>query len=353
MIPIVEFVRIATWPLRWLVLRVAHGEPRRFPEASDAEAKGDGEMRRLWQVTMWTALAGILAGCSGEDDQSSGKTLAGEVQIAGSSTVYPISMAMAEEFSKLHPKVKVSVSSTGTGGGFKNFFIPGKTDINDASRPIKASEADAARAKGIEPIELAVGIDALSMVANRNAHWADSVTFAQLKRIWGPNNPPTKWNQVDASWPDAAFELYGPASTSGTFDYFTETVVGKGGSHRGDYHKTEHDNVIVQGIEGNKHALGYFGFAYYVANKDRIKALAVDGGSGPVAPSLANAQSGAYPLSRPLFIYVSSEALKKPHVKAFVEFYIRNSATDLVSQVGYVPVTEAKMRENLGKIGVK
>ena len=295
----------------------------------------------------------LLVGCGGGEDSGGGDALSGEIQIAGSSTVYPISMAMAEEFSTLHPKVKISVSSTGTGGGFKNFFIPGKTDINDASRPIKASEIAAARAKDIEPIELAVGIDALSMVANKNSNWTDSMTFAQLKRIWGPDNAPAKWNDVEASWPDAKLELYGPASTSGTFDYFTETVIGKGGAHRSDYHKTEHDNVIVQGIEGNKYALGYFGFAYYVSNKDRIKAMAIDGGKGPVKPSLANAQSGAYPLSRPLFIYVSSKGLAKPQVKAFVEFYIRNSATELVSQVGYVPITEAKMKENLAKIGVK
>ena len=312
-------------------------------------------MAQKWQVTVWVVLAALFAGCGGKEDNAAGegKKLSGEVQIAGSSTVYPISMAMAEEFSKLHPKVKVSVSSTGTGGGFKNFFIPGKTDINDASRPIKAKEVAAARANGIEPIELAVGIDALSIVANKNADWTDSMTFAQLKRIWGPGSPPKRWNQVDAAWPDAEFELYGPASTSGTFDYFTETVIGKGGAHRSDYHKTEHDNTIVQGIAGNRYALGYFGFAYYVSNKNRIKAMAIDGGSGPVSPSLASAQSGAYPLSRPLFIYVSSKALAKPHVKAFVEFYIRNSATELVSQVGYVPITEAKMKENLARIGVK
>ena len=310
-------------------------------------------MARKWQVAAWVVLAAILSGCGGKEDNAKGEKLSGEIRIAGSSTVYPISMAMAEEFSKLHPKVKVTVSSTGTGGGFKNFFIPGKTDINNASRPIKSTEAASARANGTEPIELEVGIDALSVVANRSADWTDSMTFAQLKRIWGPGNPPKRWNQVDASWPNADLELYGPASTSGTFDYFTETVIGKGGAHRSDYHKTEHDNVIVQGIEGNKHSLGYFGFAYYVPNKKRIKALAIDGGAGPVKPSLANAQSGAYPLSRPLFIYVSPKAVTRPHVKAFVEFYIRNSATNLVSQVGYVPITEAKRKENLAKIGVK
>jgi len=243
-------------------------------------------VKRSW-ITVWLAVAAMMASCGGTKDTPGTKKLSGEIKIAGSSTVYPISMAIAEEFSKLHPDVKVSVSSTGTGGGFKNFFIPGKTDINDASRPIQASEVESARANKIEPIELAVGIDALSVVVNKDADWADTMTFAQLKRIWGPGNPPKKWNEVETAWPDADLELYGPASTSGTFDYFTEVVIGKSGAHRSDYHKTEHDNVIVQGIEGNKNALGYFGFAYYTNNKERIKAVAIDGGSGPVKPSLA------------------------------------------------------------------
>lgn len=302
---------------------------------------------------MCLVAAGFVLGCGGKDKNSGAETLSGEVRIAGSSTVYPISLAMAEEFSKLHPQVKVSVSSTGTGGGFENFFLPGKTDINNASRPIKPGESSTARANGFEPIELEVGIDALSVVVNKDAGWTDSLTFAQLKRIWGPTNPPKRWNEVDASWPDAKMELYGPAPTSGTFDYLTEVVIGQAGAHRSDYHKTEHDNVIVQGIEGNRYALGYFGFAYYAANQGRIKALAIDGGSGPVLPSLAAAQAGTYPLSRPLFMYVSSESLKQPHVKAFVEFCVRNSATDLVSQVGYVPTTKEKMNANLAKIGVK
>jgi phosphate transport system substrate-binding protein len=308
-------------------------------------------MAREWQVAMWMTLSAILGGCG--DKNNTTDQLSGEIQIAGSSTVYPISMAMAEEFSKLHPNVKISVSSTGTGGGFKNFFIPGKTDINNASRPIKDSEIAKSKANGIEPIELAVGIDALSIVANKNSTWTDSLTFAQLKQIWGPDNPAAKWSDVSAAWPAEQFALYGPASTSGTFDYFTETVIGKGGAHRSDYHKTEHDNVIVQGIRDDKHALGYFGFAYYVSNKSSIKAMAIDSGAGPVKPSLENAQSGAYPLSRPLFVYVSSKGLDKPHVKAFVEFYIRQSATKIISQVGYVPITDAQMKENLAKIGMK
>lgn len=313
------------------------------------------------KMTKWIAVAAMLVmvvGCGNQEDQESqsgsqDQKLSGAVKIAGSSTVYPVAMAAAEEFSRIHPDVSVTVSSTGSGGGFANYFIPGKTDINNASRPIKPSEMEAAKANGIEPIELRVGIDAMSMVANKNADWVDSMTFEQLKRIWGPGNPPQRWNEVDPSWPDEEFELYGPAATSGTFDYFTEVVIGKERAHRSDYNPTEHDNVIVQGIEGNPYALGYFGFAYYVGNKDRIKALAIDAGDGPVLPSLANAQSDAYPLSRPLFMYVSRKSLEKPQVRAFVEFLIRQSATELISQVGYVPITEEVMRENLRKIGVE
>ncbi len=303
-------------------------------------------------LTLVVMLA-LVIGCNGCGDKDEGE-MSGEIGIAGSSTVYPISAAVAEEFMRQHPGVKVSVSSTGTGGGFKNFFIPGKTPINDASRPIKDSELEQCRENGIEVIELQVGIDALSMVCNPKADWVDSMTFAQLKQIWGPGEAPQRWNEVDASWPDAKFELYGPAPTSGTFDYFTEVVIGDEDAHRSDYTKSEHDNMLVQGIEGDKHALGYFGFAYYVNNQDKLKALAIakTADDEPVKPSLDNAQSGAYPLSRPLFIYVNKNELEKPHVKAFVEFYIRQSATDLISNEGYVPITEEQMKENLAKIGI-
>jgi len=297
-------------------------------------------------------LAGLIA-LSCDRSQPESQTLSGEVRIAGSSTVYPVATAVAEEFTKMYPEVRVPISSTGTGGGFANFFIPGKTDINDASRPIKQSELDKCRQAGIEPIELKVAIDALTVVANKEAGWASKMTVAELARIWGPDDPPKKWSEVRPGWPDEEFELYGAASTSGTFDYFTENIVGEEDAHRSDYHATEHDNVIVQGVAGNKYALGYFGFAYYAQNKDKLQAVAIDAGDGPVEPSLENAQSGQYkPLSRPLFIYVNRDSLRRPEVKAYVEYFIRKSATNLVSDVGYVPVTERTVRENLAKIGV-
>lgn len=309
------------------------------------------------RATLWTlplllvAAMAVFVGCNGKQTESD---LEGEIKIAGSSTVFPITSAVVEEFRKIHPNVKITVSSTGTGGGFKDHFIPGNTAINNASRPIKDTERQKAMENGRKAIELKVGIDALSIVVNPEADWVDGMSFAQLRRIWGPGNPPQKWNQVNPNWPDEDFTLLGPAATSGTFDYFTETVIGEEDAHRPDYHKTERDNEIVLAVADDKYAMGYFGFAYYVSNKDKVKALAVaTGNEEPVKPSLDNAQSGAYPLSRPLFIYVAEPELEKEHVKEFVRFYIEKAASDLVSDVGYVPVTEAQKKKNLKAVGLE
>lgn len=313
---------------------------------------------KLNRLATIVATGFILAGCGKQADNEesgqggeAGKALSGEVRIAGSSTVYPISMAMAEEFFKKHSDVRIPVSSTGTGGGFSNFFIPGKTDINDASRKIKESELKKCRANDIEPVEFQIAIDAVTIVANKNADWVDCMTVNELAQIWGPKNPPQKWNEVRPEWPDKEFELYGAASTSGTFDYFTENIIGKADAHRSDYQATEHDNTIVQGVKGSKYALGYFGFAYYEQNKDDLKAIAVDSGQGCVKPTKKNAQEGNYqPLSRPLFIYVSKESLKRPVVREFIEFYMRQSGSQLMSQVGYVPVPDEVIEQNLQKL---
>lgn len=306
----------------------------------------------LWILPMLVLAAmAVFVGCNGNETESD---LEGEIKIAGSSTVFPITSAIVEEFRKIHPNVKITVSSTGTGGGFKDHFIPGNTAINNASRPIKDTEMQKAIDNGRRPIELKVGIDALSIVVNPEANWVEGMNFAQLRRIWGPDNPPTKWNEVNPNWPDEEFTLLGPAATSGTFDYFTETVIGEEDAHRPDYHKTERDNEIVMAVSDDKYAMGYFGFAYYVSNKDKVKALAVaTGNEEPVKPSLDNAQSGAYPLSRPLFIYVAEPELEKEHVKEFVKFYIEKAASDLVSDVGYVPVTEAQKKKNLQAVGLE
>jgi len=297
--------------------------------------------------TTLTALALLLlaapfvpAGGSGESKSE----LSGSVKIAGSSTVYPVSVAVAEEFNKLHPGVEIPIQSTGTGGGFKNFFIPGKTDINDASRPIKDSEREDARANGIEALELRVGTDAVTIVVNPEAEWLDDISVEQLAMIWRPENPARTWSDVDPSWPNEEIELYGPTSASGTFDFFTEEIVGEGGASRSDYQGTEQDNTIVQAVSGSRYAMGYFGMAYYIENQDKVKALEVNG----VGPSIETAKSGQYtPLSRPLFIYVSSESLKRPEVEEFVRFYIKQTSTSIIKEIGYVPLTEAEMKVNL------
>ncbi|ADJ15692.1 PstS family phosphate ABC transporter substrate-binding protein [Halalkalicoccus jeotgali] len=321
--------------------------------------------RRELLATGGAAVAISIAGCSGGNGGEGGNgsggsssgngsgsgSVSGQVIIAGSSTVYPISQAMAEEFQRENPDVNISVDSTGTGGGFENAFIPGDSDINGASREISEEEQQAAEENDITPIEMQVGSDALTFAVNNNADWVDCVTFEELAQIWGPNGA-QQWSDVRDDWPDQPFELYGPATTSGTFDFFTETVIGEGGSHRSDYESTEQDNIIVQGIEGSENAMGYFGYAYYDENQDRIKGLSIDGGNGScVEPSLETAQAGDYPLARPLFIYVSESSLQENQaVEEFVRFYINNSSSDLVSEIGYVPANESMVEENLSTI---
>jgi phosphate transport system substrate-binding protein len=289
------------------------------------------------------ASAAAFAGGAAEGSTA----LSGSVKIAGSSTVYPISVAVAEEFNKMHPDVEIPIQSTGTGGGFANFFIPGKTDINDASRPIKDSEIKAAMDNGFEAIEFQVATDGITVVVSPKATWVDDISVEQLAHIWRPDNPARRWSDVKPSWPKAEFELYGPTSASGTFDYFTDVIVGKEGSSRSDYQGTEQDNTIVQAVSGSQYAMGYFGMAYYLENKDRVKALKVEG----VAPSIETAKSGVYaPLSRPIFIYVNSQSLKRPEVEAYVRFYLEQTDTELISQIGYVPLTEAEAKANLDKL---
>jgi phosphate transport system substrate-binding protein len=263
--------------------------------------------------------------------------LSGSVLIDGSSTVFPITEAVAEEFAKVQRGVKVTVGIAGTGGGFQK-FCNGETAIQDASRPISAAEITACQAKNIEYVELPVAYDALSVVVNPQNTFATCMTLADLKRIWEPaaQNTVTKWNQVKSEWPDANLKLFGPGTDSGTFDYFTERVNGRAKDSRGDFTASEDDNVLVTGVAGDRNALGYFGLAYYVENQSKIKAVNVDGGNGTcVAPSAQTVENGTYPLSRPLFIYVRRSEVEKPEVKAFVDFYMTNAAK-LSAEVGYV-----------------
>lgn len=261
------------------------------------------------------------------------------IKIDGSSTVYPITEAVAEEF-QIAKKgaIQVTVGISGTGGGFKK-FCRGETDISDASRPIKGSEQEACKAQNIEYVELPVAYDAITVVVHKE-NPLNSIKISDLKKMWGPEaqNTITTWKQVNPAWSDEPLKLFGPGSDSGTFDYFTEAVVGKSASSRGDYTASEDDNVLVQGVSTDKNAIGYFGFAYYETNQARLKALAVDGGKGPVAASLTTVKDNSYPLSRPIFIYVRKEALQKPEVKEFVAFYLTH-ASKLTAQVKYIPLS--------------
>lgn len=298
----------------------------------------------------------LAAGCAGKKEAGQeGKEnkdtaqLSGSVKIDGSSTVFPISEAVGEEFQKLHSGVRVTVGVSGTGGGMKK-FTAGEIDIADASRPIKDKEKAAAQAKGIEYLELPVAYDGLSVIVNKENNWVDKLTVAELKKIWEPGSKVTKWNQVRPEWPDKEIKLYGPGTDSGTFDYFTEAINGKEDASRSDYNASEDDNVLVQGIKGDKYSLGYFGFAYYLENKDQLKVVPIDAGNGPVEPSEKTINDGSYkPLSRPIFIYVSKASLKRPEVKEFVKYYL-TEGRQFVPQVGYVALPEAKYQEGLAQV---
>ena len=271
--------------------------------------------------------------------------LSGTIEIDGSSTVFPVSEAVAEEFGKLHRDVRVNVGVSGTGGGFKRFTV-GEIDISDASRPIKDAEAQVASENGIEYYPLRVAMDGLSVMVSPDNDFVECLTTEQLKMIWEPGSTVSKWSDVDPSWPDNDIALYGPDTDSGTFDYFTEEIMGEAQLSRADYTASADDNVLVQGIAGGKYSLGYFGFSYYQENKDKLKLVAVDSGNGCILPTSENIEDGTYsPLSRPLFIYVSAKSIERPEVKAFVEFYLDNAA-DLAQEVGYIKLGDDEYASN-------
>ncbi|MFN8138215.1 MAG: PstS family phosphate ABC transporter substrate-binding protein [Fimbriimonadales bacterium] len=285
----------------------------------------------------------LLVGCGKSDETLSSESqssnskatgLSGGVAIDGSSTVGPIMEAVAEEFQKEHPDVKPTVGISGSGGGFKK-FAAGEIDIADASRPIEEKEIAACKEKGIEFVELPIAFDGLSVVVNPSNDFLEDITVEELKKIWAPEIAVKTWNQVRPTFPAEPIKLYGAGTDSGTFDYFTKAIVGKEKSSRSDYQASEDDNTLVQGVAGDKFALGYFGYAYYEQNKDKLKLLKVNG----IAPSPDTIADGTYqPLSRPLFIYVNKKSLQeKPAVKAIVEFLLK-SGTDLIREVGYVPL---------------
>jgi phosphate transport system substrate-binding protein len=280
------------------------------------------------------------------------------VKVDGSSTMFPVTEAVAEQFQiRNRGTVRVTVGISGTTGGFRK-FCRGETDLHDASRPILASEMEACRAAGVKYFEIPVAFDALTVAVNPWNTWVESITLEQLKRIWEPaaQGKVVRWNQIDPAWPDAPIVLFGADADSGTFDYFTQAVVGRARSSRGDYLGSQNDHVLVNGIETNRYSLGYIPYAYYAPHAGRMKALAIDAGRGPVSPGAENVLNGSYaPLSRPLFIYVSARSAQRPEVREFVEFFLAHGGP-LIEATRYLPLGDAAYAAALrnfrnGKLG--
>lgn len=293
-------------------------------------------LRRSTLASLLVLLVGLV-GC--------GRT--NVVSIDGSSTVFLLSAAIAEEFNEVSPDVKVVVSQAGTGGGFKK-FAAGEIQICDASRPITEAEAAACKKNGIEFIKLEVAFDGLAVVVNPANDWCDSITTDQLKTVWRAEAAQSvmKWSDVNPDWPDIELELYGPGTDSGTYDYFTEVINGEAKSSRQDYSPSESDNALVQGVAGDKGSLGYFGLGYYAENTDKLKLLSVDSGDGPIIPTAATVRDGTYkPLARPLYLYVRQDALRNEGVVKYLNYYL-DKVNDVSPRVGYVPVPDEVMEAN-------
>ncbi|MDQ3764881.1 MAG: PstS family phosphate ABC transporter substrate-binding protein [Actinomycetota bacterium] len=306
------------------------------------------QVRRAHAAVVVAAAGLVLAACGGGGGAGGGggPELSGPVVIDGSSTVEPLSSAAAELFQGEHPGVNVTVGTSGTGGGFQK-LCNGETDISNASRPISDEERAACEARNIAFEELQVANDALTVVVNKENTWANCLTVEQLKAIWEPGSQIRTWNQVDPSFPNEPLILFGPGADSGTFDYFTDEINGEEGASRTDYSPSENDNVIVQGVEGSRGAMGYFGFTYFEENQARLKAIQIDNGNGCVAPSAQAVQDGSYtPLARPLFIYVSDAAVKKPQVVAFTDFYLAENDR-IVEAAQFVPMTPEQKQKAL------
>jgi len=288
------------------------------------------------------ACACLLATACGGSDNSDENGLSGRIEADGSSTVGPLTSYAAEAFQKLHSGVQVTVGISGTGGGFER-FCSGETDLSNASRPIETDEEAACRKAGIEYVELQIANDALSVVVNTGNDWATCLTVDQLKQIWEPGSKIERWKELDASFPDDDLVLFGPGTDSGTFDFFTKEVVGDEGASRSDYQASENDNVLVNGVKGQKGALGYFGFSYYDQNRSGLKALAIDSGGGCVGPSVETAQDGTYtPLSRPLLVYAKRTAFERPEVQAFLRYLVDESRA-IAAATLFVPLTDEQL----------
>jgi phosphate transport system substrate-binding protein len=297
----------------------------------------------------------LLTSCGSKQNNDSVDTLSGNISIDGSSTVFPITEAVAEEFQKVEPGVKVSVALSGTGGGFKKFGRA-ETDINDASRPIKPAEDSIAKVHNVTYVELTVAFDGMAVVVNPKNDWCNDITVAELKMLWEPEaqNKIKRWNQIRAEWPDEEIHLFGAGVESGTYDYFTEVIVGKSHSSRGDFTASEDDNVLVQGVASDKFSLGFFGIAYYEENKDKLKVIGVDdsndaNGAGPILPSIETVKNKSYaPLGRPLFVYINSKAGQRKEVQEFIRFYLENTSA-LSEEVGFIALTAEELSAQKAK----
>lgn len=315
------------------------------------------------RTTLMTILAigaasAALAGCvgggrdaeSGDGGGTGGGSSSGTIVTDGSSTVAPLATILAERFEADNPGVTVTVGTSGTGGGFEK-FCAGETDIASASRAIKDEEIALCADGGVEYVEMLVANDGIALVANNDNDWASCLTVDQLKRIWGPDSTATSWRDIDPSFPDEPLKLYGPGTDSGTFDFFTKAVNGEEGASRTDYSPSEDDNVTIQGVEGEKGGLGYFGLSYYEQNADQLKLIEIDGGDGCVAPSTDTVQSGTYtPLSRPLYMYFSTNAANRPEVKELARFFLANEES-LNTEALFVPLSPEQMGTLEAEVG--
>ena len=292
--------------------------------------------RKSWYVAAIVTLAFLLLALAAAECGAGSRT----INIDGSSTVFPITEAVAEEYGNLTGgTVRVTVGASGTGGGFQK-FCNGETDVTNASRPIKAIEVERCAEKSVKFIELPIAIDGLTVMVHPDNDFVQCLTVDELHTIWAPeaDRTVTRWNQVRPEWPDKSLQLYGPGVDSGTFDYFTETVNGEAQASRSDFTSSENDNVLVQGISGEKNSLGFFGYAYFAENQDRLKAVAINGGKGCITPTEETINDGTYaPLSRPLFIYVRQNAVEQPQIREFVYYYLSEDGRQLVAEVGYIP----------------
>ena len=310
-------------------------------------------MKTMKKLVIMMSLALVIGACGNKKEKAS--ELTGSISIDGSGTVFPVSEAVAEEFLKVEPQVRVTVGESGTGGGFKK-FATGVTDISDASREIKEKEIALCKENGIEYIRLTVALDGISVVVNKDNTWAKTMTTEDLKKLWEPNSTVKKWSDIKAEWPNEEIHLYGPNTSHGTYDFFTEVIMGESGASRTDYNAVSDYNVAVQGIENDTYALGYFGLSYYEENKEKLGVVGIDNGNGAILPSIETVSSNEYaPLSRSLFIFVNKKSAQRPEVEKFVNFYLDN-APQLSKEVGYVPMPTsgyAEQKAAFSKVLVK